>query len=146
MIDTDYPLLATKLHIPEPRLELVPRTALIERLNNGIRHKLTLISAPAGFGKTTILSEWIDQPQLPVAWISLDKSDNDPVHLIRYAIAALQKIKPKIGETALNLLQLPQPPPYDAIIFNLVHEIENIPHDIVLVFDDYHVIRGGEPH
>ena len=146
MNDTDYPLLATKLHIPEPRLKLVPRTALIERLNNGISRKLTLISAPAGFGKTTILSEWIYQAQLPVAWISLDKSDNDPVHFIKYVIAALQKIEPEIGETALNLLQLPQSTPYDAIIYNLVQEIENVSKEIVLVFDDYHVIDTEQIH
>ncbi len=146
MNDTDHPLLATKLHIPEPRLEMVPRKALIERLNNGIGSKLTLISAPAGFGKTTILSEWVYQTQLPVAWISLDKNDNDPVHFTRYAVAALQKIKPEIGETALNLLQLPQPPPYDAIIYNLVQEIENVPQDFVLVFDDYHVIDTEQIH
>jgi LuxR family maltose regulon positive regulatory protein len=146
MKNVDYPILATKLHIPEPRPDLVSRTALIERLNRGIRRKLTLISAPAGFGKTTILSDWIYQAQLPVAWISLDQSDNDPVLFTRYAIAALRKIEPKIGETALDLLQLPQPPPYDAILYNLVQEIEDIPQEFVLVFDDYHVIDTEQTH
>ena len=95
MNNTDYPLLTTKLHIPEPRLELVPRTALIERLNNGIRRKLTLISAPAGFGKTTLLSEWIYHGELPAAWVSLDSGDNDPAHFLKYILAALQRVEPK---------------------------------------------------
>ena len=104
MIDTDYTLLSTKLYIPKPRKALVQRTYLIERLNSGFQCKLTLISAPAGFGKTTLLSEWISQSQLPVAWISLDSSDNDPVYFIKYIIAALKKIEPEFGESALILM------------------------------------------
>jgi ATP/maltotriose-dependent transcriptional regulator MalT len=78
--DTQYPLLETKLYMPPPRPDLVRRMHLIDRLNKGIDHKLTLISAPAGFGKTTLLSEWISKNETPAAWISLDKSDNAPVH------------------------------------------------------------------
>jgi len=144
--DQDYPLLATKLYIPEPRLGLVQRTHLIERLNTGIQRKVSLISAPAGFGKTTFLSEWVFQSQLPVAWISLDKGDNDPVYFIRYIIAALQRVEPKVGETALNLLQSPHQPPYDAIIINLIQQIEYIPYDFVLALDDYHSIDTAEIH
>jgi len=105
---------------------------LIDRLNTGIRRKVSLIPAPAGFGKTTLLSEWIFQSQLPVAWISLDKGDNDPVYFIRYVIAALQRVEPKVGETALTLLQSPRQPPFDGIIINLIQEIEYIPNDFVL--------------
>lgn len=141
-----YPLLATKLYIPQPRPGLIRRTRLTERLNKGIKCKLTLISAPAGFGKTTLLSEWIFQSQLPVAWISIDKGDNDPVYFIKYVIEALQKIEPKVGETTLTLVQSPQQPPLEAIIINLIQEIENIPDDFVLILDDYHSINISKIH
>jgi LuxR family maltose regulon positive regulatory protein len=110
------PLLTTKLYIPPVQPELVPRSRLIERLNEGLHHKLTLISAPAGFGKTTLLSEWVHgrggvTPPLPVAWVSLDEGDNDPAHFLAYFIAALQKIEENIGQGTLSTLQSPQPPP-----------------------------------
>lgn len=146
MNDADYPLLATKLYIPEPRSSLVRRMRLIERLNEGIQRKLTLISAPAGFGKTTLLSEWIFQSELPVAWISLDKGDNDPVYFIKYVIAALQRVESKVGEAAINLLLSPQQPPFDSIIINLIQEIEDIPYDFALVLDDYHSIDTAKVH
>ena len=146
MKNVDYPLLATKLHIPEPRLELVPRTALIERLNNGIRRKLTLISAPAGFGKTTLLSEWIFHGELPAAWVSLDNGDNDPAHFLKYVLAALQRVEPKVGNASATLLQSPQQPPFEAIITSLILEIEDIPNDFVLVLDDYHSIETSAIH
>ena len=145
MMVTDYPLLATKLYIPKPRVGLVRRTRLIERMNTGIQRKLTLISAPAGFGKTTLLSEWIDQSQFPATWISLDKGDNDPVYFIKYVIAALQRVEPKVGEGTLPLLQSPQQP-FDAIIINLIQEIEDVPNDFVLALDDYHSIDTEKIH
>ena len=88
------PILATKLYIPSPRPQVVPRPRLVERLNEGLssRRKLTLISAPAGFGKTTLLSEWIVRCGQPVAWLSLDEGDNDPARLLTYLIAALQTL------------------------------------------------------
>lgn len=144
--DKDYPLLSTKLYIPEPRPGLVQRTRLVERLNKGILRKLTLVSAPAGFGKTTLLSEWIDQTQLPVTWVSLDGSDNEIVYFIKYVIAALQRLLPKVGETSLTLLQSPQQPPFEAIIINLIQEIENFPDDFVLILDDYHSIDTANIH
>lgn len=144
--DQDYPLLATKLYIPEPRTDLVQRTRLVESLNTGIHRKVSLISAPAGFGKTTLLSEWIFQSHLPVAWISLDKGDNDPGYFIRYIIAALRKVEPKVGETTLALLQSPLPPPFEAIIVNLIQEIEYISGDFVLALDDYHAIDTVQTH
>jgi len=144
--DQNYPLLATKLYIPELRSGVVQRTRLVARLNKGILRKLTLISAPAGFGKTTLLSEWIDQTQLPVAWLSLDNGDNDPIYFMRYVIAALQRLEPKIGETTLTLLQSPQPPRPETVVINLIQEIENIPDDFVLILDDYHAIDTVKVH
>ena len=138
--DTQHPILATKLYVPQPRPDLVLRTHLIDRLNIGINQKLTLISAPAGFGKTTLLSEWISQSEKPVAWISLDKSDSDSVHFIHYLVAALQSIQVNIGKAALSMLRSPQQPPIESIMINLIKEITDIPNDFVLVFDDYHSI------
>ena len=90
--DRSYPLIQTKLFIPPLRPELVQRTHLIEKLNRTAYCKLTLISAPAGFGKTTLLSEWISDREIPVGWISLDKGDNDPVQFIHYLVGAMQSI------------------------------------------------------
>src|SRR5258708_6535319 len=106
------PILATKLYIPPPRPQVVARPRLIERLNEGLRlgRKLTLIAAPAGFGKTTLLSEWLAQkdegPLLPfkVAWLSLDENDNDPSRFLTYVVAALQTIDAGLGAEALDLL------------------------------------------
>ncbi len=144
--DKQYPLLATKLYIPQPRSALVQRTHLIDRLNDGINHKLTLISAPAGFGKTTLLSEWISQCEMPTAWISLDKGDNDFVQFINYLVAALKSIEASLGRTALSMLQSPQLPEIKSIMINLIKEMSDISNDLALVFDDYHVIDTEEIH
>ena len=138
--DTQYPLLASKLYVPQPRPDLVQRTHLIDRLNIGIHQKLTLISAPAGFGKTTLLSEWVSQSETPVAWISLDKGDVDSVHFIHYLVAALQSIQANLGKAALSMLRSPQQPPIKSIMINLIKEIADIPSEFVLVLDDYHSI------
>ena len=103
--ETQFAILPTKLYIPQPRSDRVQRTHLIDRLQEGISRKLTLISAPAGFGKSTLLSEWISQSDMQVVWISLDKSDNDSVQFTRYLIAGLKKIEPSIGEGAIQLLK-----------------------------------------
>lgn len=95
-VSQQYPLLRTKLYIPPARPSLVPRPRLTERLNEGMTRKLTLISAPAGFGKTTLLSEW------PLAWVSLDEGDNDPARFWGYFIAALETLQAYVGENALN--------------------------------------------
>jgi len=135
-----YPILQTKLYIPPLRPELVSRPRLIERLNAGLHRKLTLVSAPAGFGKTTLVSEWVAGCERPAAWLSLDGGDNDPARFLAYLIAALQTIAPSIGEGVLGVLQSPQPPPTESILTALLNEITTIPNNFVLVLDDYHVI------
>jgi hypothetical protein len=104
------PLLEIKLYIPPTRAELVPRPRLLERLNAGLDRKLTLISAPAGFGRTTLLSEWVAACRRPVAWLSLDEGDNDPARFITYLIAALQSVNPEIGQAAQAMMGSLQPP------------------------------------
>ena len=138
------PILATKFYIPPPRLKVVLRPRLIERLNEGLSsgHKLTLISASAGFGKTTLVSEWIAGCERPVAWLSLDEGDNDPTRFLTYLIIALQTIKAEIGVGVLGTLHAsrPQPPPIESILTTLLNEISTIPGNFILVLDDYHVV------
>src|SRR5438034_7384299 len=134
------PILATKLYIPPPPPRVVLRPRLIERLNEGLHRKLTLISAPVGFGKTTLVSEWVAGCQRPVAWLSLDEGDNDPTRFLVYLVAALQTVAANIGRGVLGVLQSPQPPPTESILTALLNEITTIPDNFVLVLDDYHVI------
>lgn len=164
------PLLTTKLFIPHIRPNLVPRPRLIEQLNEGLHRKLTLISAPAGFGKTTVVSEWIQtmggstQPAR-IAWFSLDEGDNDPTRFLTYLVAAVQtpvqsiadgsKVEGPaarqapvglIGRGALSALRSPQPPPAETILTNLINEISALPDRLVLVLDDYHLIQAQPVH
>ena len=136
------PILATKLYIPPPRPINVLRPHLIERLNDGLARgcKLTLISAPAGFGKTTLVSEWIANCRCPVAWLSLDEGDNDLTRFLVYFIAAMQTIAPTIGEGVLDPLQSPQPPSTESILSTLINEISIVPDFFIFVVDDYHSI------
>ena len=134
------PILATKLYIPPSRPKIVLRPRLIEQLNEGLVGKLTLISAPAGFGKTTLVSEWIASCGMPVAWLSLDKGDNDPARFISYLVKALQMIQAGIGEGLLVALQSPQPLQFENILTTLLNEITTIPDNFILVLDDYHLI------
>ena len=134
------PIIATKLYVPPPRTKLVPRLRLTERLNEGLQRKLTLISAPAGFGKTTLVSEWVAGCERPPAWLSLNEGDNDPTRFLTYLVAALQTIAATVGERALAMLQSPQPPPTEPLLTALLNEIATIPDPFVLVLDDYHVI------
>jgi len=115
------PILATKLYIPLPRPKIVLRPRLIERLNDGIHCKLTLISAPAGFGKTTLVSEWLAGYQRPVAWLSLDEGDTPPTRFLTYLVAALQTIATNIGAGVLRTFQSPEPPPIESVLTFLLN-------------------------
>jgi LuxR family maltose regulon positive regulatory protein len=139
------PLLRTKLHIPPARPELVSRPRLIEQLNAGAHRKLTLVSAPTGFGKTTLVSEWVRECGRPVAWLSLDEGDNDLTRFLAYFVAALQTVKADIGTGALSALRGPQPP-IEALLTPLINEIAALPDTIVLVLDDYYLIDGQAIH
>jgi LuxR family maltose regulon positive regulatory protein len=142
-------LLATKLYVPTPRAELVPRPRLIERLNASLgQSRLTLISAPAGFGKTTLVVSWLSAPTRQgaktegrVAWLSLDENDNDPVRFTTYLLAALQRVDAKIGQAALAMMQASQPPAPELFLTGLINDIAAAPQPFVLVLDDYHLIH-----
>lgn len=142
-------ILATKLFIPAAPQELVARPRLIERLNQGLQHKLALISAPAGFGKTTLASEWANilqqdrMNEFRVCWLSLDEKDNDPTRFLTYMIAALNRgsgTDPDSFLGALDLLHSPQPPPIEIVLFQIINDIAASPHRIILFLDDYHLI------
>ena len=141
------PILATKLYIPPPPAKVVVRPRLVERLNEVLHRKLTLISAPAGFGKTTLISEWVAsrkqrEPLIRVAWLSLDEGDNDPTRFLTYLVTALQTIAPDSGTGLLSVLQSPNTPhpPTEAALTTLLNEIIAISEHFVLVLDDYHLI------
>jgi LuxR family maltose regulon positive regulatory protein len=138
-------LLETKLYVPKLRRAPVPRGRLSDRLREGTRGKLTLISAPAGFGKTTLLAEWVGLSPVTAsstAWLSLDAADDQPASFWAYLITALQGVVPGVGATALALLQEGHPPPIDAILGTLLNDLASAPDEIVLVLDDYHVVDG----
>jgi LuxR family maltose regulon positive regulatory protein len=137
------PLIATKLFLPPPRPNAVPRPHLIARLNEGLHRKLTLISAPAGFGKTSLVSAWIAGNGRLAAWLSLDDADNDPIRFLTHFVAALQKLAPAIGAGLSRALQSPRPPRIEALLPTLLNEIATLPQDAVLVLDDYHVLDAG---
>jgi LuxR family transcriptional regulator, maltose regulon positive regulatory protein len=139
-------LLATKLYAPSTRTNIVTRSRLTEPLDEGVMGKLTLVCAPAGFGKTTLLSEWVLRSEFPVGWLSLDERDNDPTRFLSYMIAAIQTATPDIGEDALSLLRSPQPPPAQVVLTLLVNELATVAHDLVLILDDYHVIDDEAIH
>ncbi|GAB4543486.1 MAG: LuxR C-terminal-related transcriptional regulator [Anaerolineae bacterium] len=167
----DLPLLTTKLYIPLPRPEWVPRPRLIERLTSGLHRHLTLVCAPAGFGKTTLVAEWIQElknhpnpvaPAPAFAWLSLDEDDNDPVRFFTYLIAALETALADCGADALALLQSPKPPPLKSVLTVLINNLAGVDSfpspgsgqasspaaacQVVLVLDDYHVIEDVSIH
>ena len=151
-------LLRTKLFVPPLRPNLVSRPHLIERLNISLQfgHKLTLISAPAGFGKSTLAGEWVGHLRLKadeesrsgykIAWLALDDGDNDPARFLTYLIAALNQAdgaKTAVGKGALGMLQSPQPPQVESVLTTLINDIATISDRIILVLDDYHIIDSS---
>src|SRR5438876_366799 len=143
--DLLIPLLATKLHRPLPRAHLVRRPQLAARLTQGVMGPRTLVSAPAGFGKTTLLAQWLAEGGMPVAWLSLEAGDNEPVRFLSYLIAALQTLDPHLGAVALTLLQMPHPAAAETVLTLLTNDVGSHGReggDFALVLDDYHVIEA----
>ncbi|MDO8671918.1 MAG: LuxR family transcriptional regulator, partial [Dehalococcoidia bacterium] len=139
-------LMMTKISLPPCRLELVARPRLLEKLSSGLRGKLTLLLAPTGFGKTTMLCQWSRQSEQPIAWVSLEAADNDPARFWAYVLAALQTLHPHLGIQMLRLLRLPQPPPMEALLTILINDLAATPADLILVLDDYQSIESPSIH
>ncbi len=138
MADT---LIATKLQIPRVRAESVVRPRLLDRLNAGLACPLTLVSAPAGFGKTTLVAEWVTSLDRPSAWLSVDERDSDPVRFLTYFIRALQQIEDEAGASTLaSISSAVMPPRITSFLPPLVNDIHNIPEAFVIVLDDYHLV------
>lgn len=137
-------ILATKLHIPLLRPDTVLRQRLIKRLDASLHGKLTLVSAPAGFGKTTLITEWLSSKQHSAAWLSLDEADSDLSRFLTYVVSTLQLIAPQVGTSILNLLASPQPPPINTLLTALLNDIATLSHHIVLVLDDYHIVDSTD--
>ena len=143
------PLLLTKLSPPKAGRSLVPRETLSERLDGGLERKLILLSAPAGFGKSTVLGTWAvawSRLGRPVAWLTLDDRDNDPGRFWRYFLEALGQLLPGSAEAAQGLLRSPQAPPVATLLATLLNDLHGLPEDAALVLDDYHVIGSTEIH
>jgi LuxR family maltose regulon positive regulatory protein len=139
-------LLTTKLNIPQLNINLVTRPRLYERLDEGVRCKLTLISAPTGFGKSTLVTGWLSERDQHIAWLSLDQGDNDPVRFWSYLIAAIQTIHQEIGVEALQIVSALQMRNTEPVAISLINDISQISHDLILVLDDYHLIETEQIH
>src|SRR5215210_6658780 len=143
----DRQILRAKLYVPRYRANAVPRSRLHELLDEGARHDLTVVSAPAGFGKTTLLADWSQRSELPVAWVSLDERDDDPARFLLYLIAAIETIHEGFGTTTRAFLgSLQSREELEPVLTALSNEILELPRDFVLVLDDYHSIRSEAIH
>lgn len=142
------PLLMTKLHRPLPRPGLVARERLLQRLDEGLNggHRLALISAPAGFGKTSLMGEWLAQGDRQAAWLTLDAGDNDPLLFLHYLIGAFQQGEPSIGKEVQPLLESPQLPPLLSLVTPLINDLSAMETSLVLVLDDYHAVTTEAVH
>src|SRR4028119_2168879 len=141
-------LLKTKFLAPQLHRAQVARHRLYDRLEEGVKSRLTTVSAPAGFGKTALLSAWraacINEDRL-IGWLSLDESDDDPTRFWTYVIAALKKVRPDVGEQALILLDTPRSP-IESILSSLINDVVEVSQDLILVLDDYHLVRAEPIH
>jgi LuxR family transcriptional regulator, maltose regulon positive regulatory protein len=142
------PLLATKLHFPQVRSNLVPRPRLMAILEQGLRGPLTLISAPAGSGKTTLMGEWREtaRDQIPVAWLSLDTADNESLRFLTYLTASIKSASPNLTHPTVDLLQASEPPALDVITSSLIESLDSFTDELVVALDDYHVITNITIH
>ena len=138
------PILKTKLYVPKLRSKVVVRSKLIDQLNKNVDYKLTLISAPTGFGKSTLISEWASNSTYPFAWISLEEKDNDLIRFLSYFIAALQTIKKDICQGILEMFHSVEAIGFDSLLTAIINEIEAVSTSFVLVLDDYHLIDNPE--
>jgi LuxR family maltose regulon positive regulatory protein len=143
---TSLPLLATKLHIPIRAEGLIERASLLGQLEAIRTRRLTLISAPAGFGKTTLLADWAARTGFPTAWLSLDANDNDPQRFLSYVVAALRTVAPGFGEKLQQALDRGATPPAETMLAMLVNELAEVQQNLLLVLDDYHAISDESVH
>ena len=143
-------LLQTKAHIPRPRPGLVARPRLIDKLDDGLTGKLTLVSAPAGSGKTTLVADWglahTRASDLHLAWLSLDEGDNDLPRFVAYIVASLRQVHAKVGEATLSMLAAPQRPSAETLLVALLNDLASRSHRLLLVLDDYHAVEDIEIH
>jgi len=139
-------LLTTKLYIPKISVDHIPRLRLYERLDEGLTRKLTLVSAPAGFGKSTLITGWLSESDRTAAWLSLDEGDNDPVRFWTYLIAAIQTVHLETGVEARQIVSAPQLRSIEPVVISLINDISQLPHDLIVVLDDYHIIEAEDVH
>ena len=138
--------LTTKLYLQPARQTLVDRPVLLDQLKEGLRGKLTLVSAPAGFGKTSLVAAWRKECETPLAWVSLDEEDNEPLRFLDYLIGALQMVDTDLGDESVELLRTSSTPPIKVVLTSLLNEINAYDKEFVLAFDDYHVITEHGIH
>ena len=143
-LTVDHPmvLMQTKLYRPRKRSDLISRARLLERLNAGLRGKVTLVSAPAGFGKTTLLAEWVQTIDRPTAWLSLDDHDNEPRVFVQSLTAALQSAFPDAFQWHRSLFKAPRFPSIGNVVTLFINDLADVPDDVILVLDDYHRIHN----
>src|SRR5262249_34713566 len=146
-LEADAVVLETKLTPPRLRSEHVPRRAALASLRAGSARKLTLVAAPPGFGKSTLLAEWaVAQPEPAVAWLSLDENDNDPARFFTYVAAALRRVEPGLGERALAALRSPGAALVEVVLPLFLNDMVGLERELVLVVEDYHLISSKEVH
>ncbi len=139
-------LLAAKLAVPLVRPGTLPRLHLREKLDLGVRRRLTLVAAAAGWGKTTLASAWLARQRSPVAWVTLDAADNDPIRWLTYVLTALNHAAPGCGTEALALLDADRPPALETVIARTLNAVARLAEPVILALDDYHVITADSVH
>src|SRR5512143_1539529 len=138
--------LPTKLMPPHLHPAAIQRADLLTRLDGGLTRKLTLVSAPTGFGKTTLVSMWIASRDFPSAWVTLDDHDNDPVRFWTYVCSALRTVDPSLGKATMSMLASPQPHSFESLLTPLLNDLARSKNSAVLVLEDYHAIKSAEVH
>jgi LuxR family maltose regulon positive regulatory protein len=139
-------LLHTKLMPPRLPSAVIQRDELLARLDNGLTRKVSLVTAPTGFGKTTLVRLWTAGGAFASAWVTLDENDNDPVRFWTYVCSALRTLDRSLGKTSLSMLARPQPPPFESLLTPLINDLARLVGPCVLVLEDYHVVRSTEIH